>query len=227
MKLRIFLISGLTLISVLSCKDPVEIIPTSTITIFLVGSSDNDVTVSWNIHGRTGSQVLTLNHDNANPWQATAEGIDISEYGEVYITMQNGYGNQVVLSGDSAVLAPGGWVGSEKTLNLSNLGIPSDLSGVAVGDILEFPYPGDPGPPVTPAAPAYAFIVNVQNLTPPHQLTIKDSDNHFASGAFSIYSRNAAYFTVWIQRDGITLGPPKTYGVLIDDVDFSYGSSAW
>lgn len=222
-----FVISGLILLIVTSCTKPLDLFPKSSIRISVTGISEQNVTLSWDIHGRTGSQTMTLNSGSSNPWTVAFGDIDPNSYSNVYLTVQNSMGNQVVSSGDSAVIAPGGWIGSEKTLDLTDLGVPLDLSSVSIGDVLEFSHPGDAGPPVIPPGPANLFIIDVQNTIPPHQLTVKDSDNQFSAGAFQILSSNSAYFTTWIERDGVVIGPPKTYGTLTGDVDFSYGSNTW
>ena len=207
------LMAGLTLILLASCTPPADMIPRSTVRIELTGSTANNVTLSWTVHGHAGSQAVVLNHDSMNPWFVVYNDIVLADYGEVSLTVQNTLGNQVLLTGDSAAIAS--WVGSEKILDLQDLGVPSDLSSISTGDILE------------DNAGQLMFIVDVQNTTMPHQLTVKDSDNNFAPGAWRILTSNSAYFTVWIERDGIILGTPKTYGTLIGDVSFSYGSAAW
>ena len=207
------LMAGLTLILLTSCTPPIDMIPRSTIRIALIGSTANNVTLSWTVHGHAGSRAVVLNHDSSNPWFVVYDDIVSADYGEVSLTVQNTLGNQVLLTGDSAAIAS--WVGSEKILDLQDLGVPSDLSSISTGDILE------------DNAGQLLFIVDVQNTTIPHQLTVKDSDNNFTPGVWRILSSNSAYFTVWIERDGLTLGTLKTYGTLIDNVSFSYGSAAW
>jgi len=213
MKLRCSFIAAFTYILLISCTPPADMIPRSTIQILLTGSTTNNITMSWTVHGHRGSQTIALNNNSSNPWHVMYDDIVAADFGNVFISVQNTLGNQVLLTGDSAAVF--NWAGSEKTLDLSDLGVPSDLSSISTGDILE------------DNSGQLLHIISVQNTTPPHQLTVKDSDNKFDTGTWRILSSNSAYFTVWIKRDGITVGTPKTYGTLIGNVDFSYGSIAW
>lgn len=213
MKLRCSFLAAFIYLLLISCTPQTDMIPRSTLQIALTGSTANNVTVSWTVHGHSGSRTIALNNDSSNPWTVVYDDIVAADFGNVFISVQNTLGNQVLLTGDSATLAI--WTGSEKTLDLSDLGVPSDLSSISEGDILE------------DNSGQLLHVVSVQNTTPPHQLTVKDSDNKFAAGSWRILSSNSAYFTVWIKRDGVTIGTPKTYGTLIGNVDFTYGSISW
>ena len=212
MKLRQLILVGL--IPLLFCRcTPAVNSPTSTIRISITGISTNNVSVSWVIHNHSESRTLQLNHDSNNPWTVAYSDITPEVFDNVYLTIQNTAGNQVLLSGDSSVVV--GSLGSEKTLELSDLGVPADLSGMEINDILE------------DNSGNLMYIIDVQNTTLPHQITMKDNDNNFDPGAWQILASNTTYFTVWIERDGLIIGSPKTYSTLIGDVDFSFGSVSW
>ena len=201
------------LLFILSCSGPASTVQQSTIRVSVIGTSQNPLALAWTVHGHTGSQSTALNYSSVAPWTVSYGDIAFGTYGEVSISLANTHTNQVKLTGTNAVIAPGGWVGSEKTLDLDS-GVPN-LKDIAVGDYLE-----DNSARLLP-------IIDVQNTTVPHRITVKDNNNNFDPGSWRILTSNLAYFTVWIERDGIVLGPPKTYGSLIGDVSFSYGSLAW
>jgi len=221
MKYQLPFSAGLVVLLLVSCSLPGKIIPKSTIRISLIGTTAREVSVSWIIHQQTGTQTAQIINNSQNPLIFSYSNIDPADFGQVSISITNTQGNQEKITGDSAVVAPGGWVGSEKTLNLSDLGIPADLTDLQIGDLLEFTYPGPP------PEQKYLHVINVQNTSTPHQLTVKDSDNRFSPGTWKILSTNSAYFTVWVERDGVRLGTPKTYGNLIGNVNFTYGSLSW
>jgi hypothetical protein len=119
-------------------------------------------------------------------------------------------GNQLKLAGAASVVDL--FLGSEKTLDLGAL---TDLSAIIVGDIFE------------DNLGQLLYVVDVQNSSFPHRLTIKDSDNNFAAGAWRILSSNASYLTARVERDGKVIGSSAAFRTLIGDVDLSYGSLTW
>ncbi|MDF1567865.1 MAG: hypothetical protein RQ801_13885 [Spirochaetaceae bacterium] len=211
--MKLFITGGLILALLASCSMAALEEPKSTIRITMIGETLNPMTISWTIHSHSDSQTSALNHDSDNPWIASYHDIPVESYGEVYITVNNVHSGMGKLTGANAVIAPGGWIGSERILDLESG--TADLSTVSLDDYFE-----DDSERLLP-------IVDIQNTSAPHQLTIKDNDNQFVPGNWRIVSSNFAYFTVWIQRDGKTLGPPKTHASLIGDVSFSYGSLTW
>lgn len=211
--MKFFITGGLILALLASCSITALEEPKSTIRITMIGETLNPMTISWTVHNHSETQTSALNHNSDNPWTTSYSDIPLESYGEVYITASNVHSGMVKLTGTNAVIATGGWIGSEKTLDLESGA--ADLTTVSLEDYFE-----DNTGRLLP-------IVNIQNTSAPHQLTVKDNDNQFAPGNWRIVSSNFAYFTVWIERDGKTLGPPKTYGSLIGDVSFSYGSLTW
>lgn len=205
-------LTGLMLFLFWSCSPGIPV-PKSTITIAITGNTMNNVNFSWVIHDDSGTGTVRLNHDSENPWSTMSTGFPFDEYGDVSISIQNSAGNIVLSSGDGTSVT--GSSGSDKTIELTNLTVPENLSTISVGDILE------------DNSVNLLHIINVQNTTVPHYVVVKDSDNNFDAGNWRILSDNSAYFTVWVERDGVVIGSPRIYSTLINNVSFTYGSIAW
>jgi len=196
-----------------ACTPPTDSGPTSSIRISVTGQSARPVTIDWTIHSHSGSSSLRLDHGSSDPWTKGYRDIAGGTYGTVTVTIQNSDGNQSLSSGDGSSVTAS--LGTEKTLDLTNGGLPVDLSGVSVDDVF-VDNSGD-----------LLYITEVQNSTPPHQVTVQDTENNFDTGNWEIFADNTTYFSVWIERDGQVIGPPKVFATRTGDVDFSYGSAAW
>lgn len=192
---------------------PVYNEPGSTITIYVTGATANSVDLSWVVHSHSESRTLQLSHGPSAPWTVSYSDITPEVFDNVYLTVRNTGGNTVLDTGDGISLM--GSSGTNKNLQLTVGGVPADLSAISVNDILE------------DNSGNLFFINTVQNTSAPHTLVIKDSNNNLDLGSWRILQSNYAYFSVWIERDGLVVGSPTVYATLIGDVDFSYGSASW